>query len=114
MRALLNYLDDDTPPRAASADPAPVGSFSPSVLTTPGSEDDIISATSSSQDSLATLPADNTSDVSPSDNREDSSGTSDASPTTSVFSSSQAKEVVDACWVEFGARRLLGKHLGPK
>ena len=88
----------------ASKDAAPVGSFSPSVLNTPGSEADV-SATTSSQESLSTLPAahtsdtspsDNTSDASPSDNTSDSSpGDSDATPTSSVSSSSQAKEVVD-------------------
>ena len=103
MRALLDCSDEETPPRAASEDAAPVGSFSPSVLTTPGSEADV-SATTSSQESLATLPAANTSDASPSpsDNTSDASpGASDATasdattPTSSVSSSSQAKEVVD-------------------
>lgn len=103
VQELLNCTDEETPPRVASADVAPVGSFTPSVFNTPGSEADV-TQTSSSQDSLATLPVDNTSDASPSDNtsdaspsdsRDDSSGTSDATPTSSVSSSSQAKEVVD-------------------
>ena len=94
MRPLQQFSDDETtPPRLASKDAAPVGSFTPSVLNTPGSEGDV-SATASSQESLATLP--NTSDTSSSDNTSDASpGASDATPTSSVSSSSQAKEVVD-------------------